>query len=203
MRKLYRAILSLYPTEYRSIFAQEMVEVFDHAAMAAEKQGLLSLLRFAACEFAGLLNGLFSERVTRWRDRERYITSRCLSRPDTGFPLEIADLQSRLEHLLRSMEFAIAHHDFPGARYYSNEERGTRAHLQRLISERKIDNRLTRSNDSPRLLAARMERDFDVVLYGAPGSGFTGRQTVQYFSQWAPRDIRWAIAGRDRQKLES
>ena len=128
MRKLYRAILSLYPMEYRSMFAQEMVEVFDHAAMAAEEQGLLSLLRFAACELAGLLNGLFSERVTRWRDRERYIASRCLSRPDTGFPSEIADVQNRLEHLLRSMEFAIAYHDFPGARYYSNEERGTRAH---------------------------------------------------------------------------
>ncbi len=45
------------------------------------------------------------------------------------------------------------------------------------------------------------ERDFDVVLYGA--SGFTGKQTVEYFARHAPRgEVRWAIAGRDRKKLE-
>jgi short subunit dehydrogenase-like uncharacterized protein len=46
------------------------------------------------------------------------------------------------------------------------------------------------------------ERQYDVVLYGA--SGFTGRQTVQYFAGNAQRsDIRWAIAGRNRQALEA
>jgi len=45
------------------------------------------------------------------------------------------------------------------------------------------------------------DRDFDVVLYGA--TGFTGRQTVHYFSQFAPPDLRWAIAGRNGPKLES
>ncbi len=43
-------------------------------------------------------------------------------------------------------------------------------------------------------------RDYDVVLYGA--SGFTGKQTVQYFSQHAGA-IRWAIAGRNKEKLEA
>ena len=41
---------------------------------------------------------------------------------------------------------------------------------------------------------------YDVVLYGA--SGFVGRQTVQYFARHAPEGVRWAIAGRDRRKLE-
>ncbi len=46
------------------------------------------------------------------------------------------------------------------------------------------------------------ERSYDVVLYGA--SGFVGKQTVQYFaSHMAPDQIRWAIAGRNRQKLEA
>jgi short subunit dehydrogenase-like uncharacterized protein len=45
------------------------------------------------------------------------------------------------------------------------------------------------------------DREFDVVLYGA--TGFTGRQTVQYFAQYAPRDLRWAIAGRNRTKLDA
>jgi short subunit dehydrogenase-like uncharacterized protein len=46
------------------------------------------------------------------------------------------------------------------------------------------------------------EREYDVVLYGA--SGFTGKQTVQYFARHASSDqVRWAIAGRSRQKLEA
>jgi short subunit dehydrogenase-like uncharacterized protein len=44
-------------------------------------------------------------------------------------------------------------------------------------------------------------RDFDVVLYGA--TGFAGRQTVAYFTRHAPKDLRWAIAGRDRAKLSA
>ncbi|XGV94521.1 MAG: trans-acting enoyl reductase family protein [Leptolyngbya sp. BL-A-14] len=46
------------------------------------------------------------------------------------------------------------------------------------------------------------ERPYDVVLYGA--SGFVGKQTVQYFANHAaPNGVRWAIAGRNRQKLET
>lgn len=45
------------------------------------------------------------------------------------------------------------------------------------------------------------DRKYDIVLYGA--SGFTGRQTVEYFRQFAPPGLRWAIAGRNRSKLES
>jgi short subunit dehydrogenase-like uncharacterized protein len=46
------------------------------------------------------------------------------------------------------------------------------------------------------------DRDYDVVLYGA--SGFTGKQTVKYFAERAPTDkVRWAIAGRNREKLEA
>lgn len=45
-------------------------------------------------------------------------------------------------------------------------------------------------------------RDYDVVLYGA--SGFTGKQTVEYFARHLkPGELRWAIAGRNRQKLET
>jgi short subunit dehydrogenase-like uncharacterized protein len=45
----------------------------------------------------------------------------------------------------------------------------------------------------------RSRRAFDVVLYGA--SGFVGRQTVAYFARHAGT-VRWALAGRDRGKLE-
>lgn len=46
------------------------------------------------------------------------------------------------------------------------------------------------------------DRDFDVVLYGA--SGFTGKQTVEYFLRRTnPGEVRWAIAGRNKEKLEA
>jgi short subunit dehydrogenase-like uncharacterized protein len=46
------------------------------------------------------------------------------------------------------------------------------------------------------------ERPYDVVLYGA--SGFVGKQTVHYFARHASAEpLRWAIAGRNRQKLEA
>jgi len=46
-----------------------------------------------------------------------------------------------------------------------------------------------------------MSRDFDIILYGA--TGFTGRQSVAYFAKHAPASLRWAIAGRNREKLEA
>jgi short subunit dehydrogenase-like uncharacterized protein len=45
------------------------------------------------------------------------------------------------------------------------------------------------------------ERKYDIVLYGA--SGFTGKQTVEYVRQFAPSGLRWAIAGRNRSKLDA
>src|SRR5271154_1145195 len=47
----------------------------------------------------------------------------------------------------------------------------------------------------------RADRKYDITLYGA--SGFTGKQTVEYCRQFAPAGLRWAIAGRNRSKLEA
>ncbi|HEX4977946.1 MAG TPA: saccharopine dehydrogenase NADP-binding domain-containing protein [Nocardioides sp.] len=44
------------------------------------------------------------------------------------------------------------------------------------------------------------DRPFDLVLFGA--TGFTGRLTAEYLARNAPADCRWAIAGRNRDKLE-
>ncbi len=46
-----------------------------------------------------------------------------------------------------------------------------------------------------------VKRKYDLVLYGA--SGFTGRQMVEYCRRTAPAGLRWAIAGRNRAKLEA
>jgi short subunit dehydrogenase-like uncharacterized protein len=45
------------------------------------------------------------------------------------------------------------------------------------------------------------KREFDVVVWGA--SGFTGHLVTEYLAQThgAGGDLRWAIAGRNREKL--
>jgi short subunit dehydrogenase-like uncharacterized protein len=45
------------------------------------------------------------------------------------------------------------------------------------------------------------ERDHDIVLFGA--TGFTGSLTAEYLAQQAPDGLRWALAGRNRAKLEA
>jgi short subunit dehydrogenase-like uncharacterized protein len=44
-------------------------------------------------------------------------------------------------------------------------------------------------------------RNFDVVLFGA--TGFTGKLVAEYLSKNGPKDLRWCIAGRNRDKLEA
>ncbi|MEX2375068.1 MAG: saccharopine dehydrogenase NADP-binding domain-containing protein [Dehalococcoidia bacterium] len=44
------------------------------------------------------------------------------------------------------------------------------------------------------------EREHELVLFGA--TGFTGALTAQYLAKNAPEGFRWALAGRNRDKLE-
>src|SRR5262245_22216969 len=47
-----------------------------------------------------------------------------------------------------------------------------------------------------------MERDFDLVVYGA--TGYSGRQAVAYLARRAADvDLRWAICGRDEAALRA
>lgn len=48
--------------------------------------------------------------------------------------------------------------------------------------------------------ARHQDREFDIVLFGA--TGFTGRLTAEYLVRHAPEGLRWALAGRNRDKLE-
>jgi short subunit dehydrogenase-like uncharacterized protein len=45
------------------------------------------------------------------------------------------------------------------------------------------------------------EREHDIVLFGA--TGFTGALTAEYLAQHAGEGLRWALAGRNRAKLEA
>ena len=46
-----------------------------------------------------------------------------------------------------------------------------------------------------------LPRTYDLILYGA--TGFTGRQCARYLKQHAPSGLRWALAGRNREKLDA
>ncbi|MBX7100139.1 MAG: saccharopine dehydrogenase NADP-binding domain-containing protein [Myxococcaceae bacterium] len=46
-----------------------------------------------------------------------------------------------------------------------------------------------------------MERRFDLVVFGA--TGFTGRLVAEELARVAPKSMRWAIAGRSKDKLEA
>src|SRR3954468_3697769 len=45
------------------------------------------------------------------------------------------------------------------------------------------------------------EREHDIVLFGA--TGFTGALTAEYLAAHAGTDLRWALAGRNMDKLEA
>ncbi|WP_409468246.1 saccharopine dehydrogenase family protein [Streptomyces sp. HC307] len=45
----------------------------------------------------------------------------------------------------------------------------------------------------------RTERPYDIVLFGA--TGFVGTLTAEYLATHAPKDLRWALAGRSELKL--
>lgn len=45
------------------------------------------------------------------------------------------------------------------------------------------------------------DRRFDIVLFGA--TGYTGRLTAEYLAREGGKDLRWALAGRNRGKLET
>lgn len=45
------------------------------------------------------------------------------------------------------------------------------------------------------------DREHDLVLFG--GTGFTGTLTAEYLARHAPEECRWALAGRNRGKLEA
>jgi hypothetical protein len=44
------------------------------------------------------------------------------------------------------------------------------------------------------------DRQYDIVVFGA--TGYTGKLTAEHITKDLPLDLKWAVAGRSRQKLE-
>ncbi|HTS32195.1 MAG TPA: hypothetical protein VMH81_40270 [Bryobacteraceae bacterium] len=151
--RIYRTLLRLYPNDYRALFAAEMSRAFRQAAEERRRQCGPAFVGFLLSELAGLLIGASAEWISKWTTdrsvrgrslpdlrmlrppgvpREVWFAGACLSAPDTSLPEELIDARNRVSLLVQRMVYAIANHDFPGARRYSNEERQARAQLRRL-----------------------------------------------------------------------
>jgi len=55
MTRIYRALLRLYPREYRTLFAKEMFSAFEDACSEYRRRGFYEFSRFGAAELLGLV----------------------------------------------------------------------------------------------------------------------------------------------------
>jgi hypothetical protein len=135
MWRTYEWILRFYPAQFRANFAAEMLQVFDEAIERVRGQGALSLMRFTGREIVGVLAGLVREWIARSWAPDLYVVARSTRSSEPDLPPEILETRRHVQQLIRRMEFAIAHHDFPNARRYSYEERVAREHLNWLMDD--------------------------------------------------------------------
>jgi hypothetical protein len=78
--RAYAAVLRLYPVDYRSSFAGEMVTAFADAAADRCQRGPGAMIRFTAGELIGLTIGAGAEWIVKLTsDRSR--RARCLPDP--------------------------------------------------------------------------------------------------------------------------
>jgi hypothetical protein len=148
----YRALLRLYPSDYRALFALEMRNAFERAAEERRPLGRPVFVRFLLREFTGLLRGASAEWVAKFTtdssERGRYLPDLRMMRPpgvsrelwfagawpsdhEGSLRNEVMEAQARISMLIQQMVDAIANHDFPGARRHSDEERLARDELRR------------------------------------------------------------------------
>jgi hypothetical protein len=103
IQRVYGLLLRLYPGEYRERFSAEMWAVFDEAARERRRRGWPAFVCFVLNELAGLVTGARDA----WLNR---------------VPIRALPDEQCMRFIISRMEYAIAHHDFPGARFYASEE---------------------------------------------------------------------------------
>lgn len=137
-----------------------MLHAFEQAAEERRRQSALAFIRFLAAEFSGLSFGagaewidkLTTDRSVRGRHlpdlrmmrppgvpREVWFAGPCPDRPNVLLPTEILEVNAQVSARIDRTVYAIAHHDFPGARRYSQEEQQFREELCRLRRKYDLD----------------------------------------------------------------
>ena len=148
-RRAYRALLRLFPGDYRSCFETEMLDAVECASEEWRARGAFAHARFVCLELLSLTASLPMEwiaKLTTSRSvRARSLPDLRMMRPAgvsrelwfawagasrSGLPDEVREAEKRVQLCLWRMEHAIATHDFPGARFYSNEDLKAREQLR-------------------------------------------------------------------------
>jgi hypothetical protein len=115
----YRFLLGFYPNDFRGQFSEEMLQVFEQRAHVRLAVGKTASITFIICEFFGLLRGaqtMWMEKILPMKQKQQ------IDQPIPGGALSLADLRKLREEAISRMVQAIATHDFPGTRRYSEEE---------------------------------------------------------------------------------
>ncbi len=132
MTRAYGFLMRLYPRKHRAVFEKEMTAVFEEAAEEHRRRGWFHFIGFAAAEVAGAVTGSCAQWVSEMRRAEQSQRAELAEAGNAGLPPEIVQAQQRLQANLRRMEYAIAHHQFPRARFFSEVDRIEREQLRHL-----------------------------------------------------------------------
>jgi hypothetical protein len=154
MNRADELLLRLYPRDYRAMFATEMSSAFREASAVQRGQGWRAYARFATAELTGVTMGAGVEWIAKLTTdrsvRGRSLPDRLLMRPPgvswdahyagafLNVPEEVSKAQQSTELLVQRMVHAISHHDFQGARRYSDQERQARENLRMLRQKYQI-----------------------------------------------------------------
>ncbi|HEX4169409.1 MAG TPA: hypothetical protein VHZ55_28440 [Bryobacteraceae bacterium] len=160
MKRVYQNLLRLYPADFQASFAAEMWNTFFKAEEEYRARGRLRFVHFALAELIGLVVGAATEWFSKWTtDRSLrgrslpdlrmlrppgapqnlWFRGACASVSQGGIQDELIETEKRIETFIGHMVHAIANHDFPKARFYSDQERAAREHLRRLREMQSLD----------------------------------------------------------------
>jgi hypothetical protein len=115
----YRFLIGFYPNDFRWQFSDEMLHVFEQRVRDRLALGKTASIAFVSREFFSLLRGA----QTMWM--EKILPMKQKQQIDALIPegtLSVAELRKLREEAINCMVRAIATHDFPGARRYSEDE---------------------------------------------------------------------------------
>jgi hypothetical protein len=115
---VYRALLRLYPPDFRQQFSEEMVCVFEQRAAERLANGGAVSVAFFLTEFSAIVKGahvMWFSKILPFRRKQ--------SEFDIGTPILNAEEAAKLrKQAIQKMVAAIADHDFVTARRFSDEE---------------------------------------------------------------------------------
>ena len=130
MALLDRFLLRFYPAEYRDLFGDEIGAVLAETAREKRAHGRVAYGVFLLNEAVGLFAGCAIDWSAKFARSSAYMSTRALAAETPA--MSVDESEQRIRFLCKRMEYAIAHHDFESARFYSAEDRKERENLERL-----------------------------------------------------------------------